>query len=215
MEQYYFRHDRDLESPVAEVYELDGKLVSKEICYKCKDSKRTGWLPHFGNSDNGRCWGCRTKGYVVKRVYTAKQMCSYIRAFEHKLEKKRAEFELDIELMALRRIASNQKSYVFKKKFLAEKKVSILNSVYVGNVGERNTFSLVLKFQKRFESFYGDKWLNKFVDQNGNDFVYFGNHMDLEKGEVARIKATIKEHKIYEGVKQTIIQRLKIEKGEE
>tara|TARA_R100000664_G_C2707984_1_gene105833 strand:- start:313 stop:852 length:540 start_codon:yes stop_codon:yes gene_type:complete len=172
-----------------------------------------GWLPHFGNIDKGRCWTCMTKGYLIKRVYTGKQINLIVRAKERRLEKKRAEFELNIELSALRRIAHNQKSYVFKKKFLAEKKVSILNSVYVGNIGERNTFSLVLKFQKRFESFYGDKWLNKFVDHNGNDFVYFGNYVDLEKGEVARIKATIKEHKIYEGVKQTIIQRLKIEKG--
>jgi len=44
---------------------------------------------------------------------------------------------------------------------------------------------------------------------------YFRHDRDLESpvGEVARVKATIKEHKIYEGVKQTIIQRLKIEKG--
>jgi len=45
MEQYYFRHDHNLESPVAKVYELNGKLVSKETCYKCMHSGVAGWLP--------------------------------------------------------------------------------------------------------------------------------------------------------------------------
>jgi hypothetical protein len=62
IQKYYFRNDLGLESPVKKVWDIDGKLVSKKICEKCKHSEITGWLPHFGNSDQGRCWGCMTSG---------------------------------------------------------------------------------------------------------------------------------------------------------
>ena len=51
--------------------------------------------------------------------------------------------------------------------------------------------------------------MNNLVDAQGNVFVYWGNKLG-NKGDVISLKATIKSHDVYKGVKQTIINRPKV-----
>ena len=95
----------------------------------------------------------------------------------------------------------------------ADKKVS----EYFGTVGEK--FNLILTVAKTVclgdspYNRYDVRWLVTFKDENGNDFSWFttGDWSTEDEGKKFAVKGTIKEHKEYKGIKQTIITRCKIE----
>lgn len=88
------------------------------------------------------------------------------------------------------------------------------DSEYVGKVKDRIDVELRLVMTRVFEGFYGPSKMYKFLDSDGNIFVWFTGSADLEEGETYRGKGTVKEHKEYNGQKQTIITRCKLEKVE-
>lgn len=87
-------------------------------------------------------------------------------------------------------------------------------SFHVGALGERLVLSGVIKsvieFQRTVRFSYYDSgagYVTK-LDVDGNDVVYFGHLGD--KGTAVKVKATIKDHTIRDGRKQTIIARPKV-----
>jgi len=92
-----------------------------------------------------------------------------------------------------------------KEKFAAE----AARSVHVGTVGERRDFELTIKFVVSFDTQFGTTHVNGCTDPDGNTIIYKGSNVLGEKGEVVRVKATIKDHAVREGVKQTLISRPK------
>lgn len=82
-------------------------------------------------------------------------------------------------------------------------------SQWIGSVGERRDFALVLEWAKSFDSQYGTLWINRMKDRDGNVVVYKGGSALGEPGAEVRIKATIKAHEERDGVKQTIVNRPK------
>ena len=86
-----------------------------------------------------------------------------------------------------------------------EQKINGISN-YVGEVGKR----LVLKLKPykvlKFDSVYGEVFINLCRDEAGNVIVYKGGKK-WEEGKLIQVKATIKEHKEREEIKQTIIQR--------
>ena len=60
------------------------------------------------------------------------------------------------------------------------------------------------------DSTFGTVFINICEDTDKNIIIYKGNAIGFpNKGETATIKATIKEHGVRNGVKQTVIQRPK------
>jgi len=89
------------------------------------------------------------------------------------------------------------------------------NSEYVGDVKDRlDLENLTLVFTKSFDGYYGVSHLHKFVDESGNIFVWFTGSVLLDEGEVYSGKGTVKEHKEYNGEKQTVLTRCKLELAE-
>ena len=90
----------------------------------------------------------------------------------------------------------------------------LTESLHFGALGERVVFSGVIKsvieFQRSVRFSYYDSGLGYVtkLDVDGNDLVYFG-HLG-EKGTTVKVKATIKDHTIRDGRKQTIIARPKV-----
>lgn len=82
-------------------------------------------------------------------------------------------------------------------------------SKHFGNVGDRIELEATIVFSKGFDNFYGVTYINSLVDNDGNHFVYRGNELG-NAGDVVTLKATIKEHSEYNGVKQTVFNRPKI-----
>ncbi len=79
---------------------------------------------------------------------------------------------------------------------------------YVGTVGERRLFTITVDRAIPVESIYGTKYIVLARDEAGNAIVYRGNSEAIPGvGETGTVKATVAEHKEYNGLKQTIISR--------
>lgn len=83
-------------------------------------------------------------------------------------------------------------------------------SNYVGDVGQKITIkvseSMLLS---QWESQFGTTWLYKFLDVDGNVYIWYASKsIDADCGDA--IRATVKCHKERDGVKQTIITRCQV-----
>ena len=85
------------------------------------------------------------------------------------------------------------------------------NSQHIGAVGDKVTLTITVERIIVLKSeFYGDNYITIASDEQGNAITYKGRSDIGGKGDTVTIKASIKEHTVYNGVKQTVIQRPKI-----
>lgn len=101
-------------------------------------------------------------------------------------------------------------------------KAGFKNGSYVGEPKKRMDFTLTLASDHEFDGYYGRMHVYEFADEQGNCIVWMtqnpiecydeerGDWAYAEVGDVVEMKATIKEHKEYRGVKQTLVNRPKI-----
>lgn len=83
---------------------------------------------------------------------------------------------------------------------------------YIGTIGKREDFSLVLAAVKVIDGYYGETYLYTFSDENGNTVIWFSSkNKKLERGTEYTIKGTVKEHKEYRGIPQTVLTRCKVQ----
>lgn len=79
---------------------------------------------------------------------------------------------------------------------------------FFGSIGDKIERKVRCVASFCFAGYYGDSYLNKLIDEEGNVFVWkTGRALN---GATAIIKGTIKEHNEYNGEKQTILTRCKI-----
>lgn len=85
-------------------------------------------------------------------------------------------------------------------------------SEYVGKVGDR--LDLHVTVTKCFvgDGSYGSYTVHTFEDANGNVYVWTTTSKSWNKGSVLHIRGTVKEHKTYKNVKQTILTRCMVVK---
>jgi hypothetical protein len=84
------------------------------------------------------------------------------------------------------------------------------NSQHIGAVGDKIILTITVEHIVVLKSeFYGDNYITIARDEQGNAITYKGKTHIGGKGETSTIKASIKEHTVYNGVKQTVIQRPK------
>jgi len=94
----------------------------------------------------------------------------------------------------------------------ADKKAAIdATRAFVGTVGEKITITLKVVHIVELDGSFGTIYINICEDADNNTIIYKGNAKGFpEKGETATITATVKEHGVRNGVKQTVIQRPKL-----
>lgn len=80
-------------------------------------------------------------------------------------------------------------------------------SGWVGVVGERGNLSFTVKRVMEIDGQYGISFLHICEDEAGNVIIYKGTKKLCEAGETVTVKATVKEHTIRDGVRQTKITR--------
>ena len=94
---------------------------------------------------------------------------------------------------------------------------------YVGEPKKRMDFTLTLASEHEFDGYYGLTRVYEFADEQGNCIVWFtsstvgcydesGCWVYAKVGDRIEMKATVKEHKEYKGIKQTLVNRPKINK---
>jgi len=95
----------------------------------------------------------------------------------------------------------------------ADKKAALdATRQHIGAVGDKVTLILTLKKVISLDSNFGIIGLFIFEDAEQNIVIYKGNSdsvWELAEGAAITLKATIKEHGVRNGVKQTVIQRPK------
>ena len=97
----------------------------------------------------------------------------------------------------------------------ADKKAALdANRQFIGEVGKKITVKVTVKAVIAIDSFYGTSYINIMEDDAQNVIIYKGTSNNLPaKGDTGTITATVKEHGVRDGVKQTIVQRPKIVEG--
>ena len=83
-------------------------------------------------------------------------------------------------------------------------------SGWIGTIGERIVFDLTIRMVIEMEGQWGTSYLHIMHDADGNVVVYKGTNKIGERGDAVSVKATIKEHDIRDGVRQTKISRPKV-----
>lgn len=84
------------------------------------------------------------------------------------------------------------------------------SSQYQGEVGERIDRQVVVANAIPIASNYGYSTLHTFKDANENIYVWLTASKILSIGNTYTIRGTVKEHKIYEGNKQTVLTRCSV-----
>ena len=96
------------------------------------------------------------------------------------------------------------------------RRTAAADSDYVGTVGERRPFDLRVNSIKELPSGWGVTVLHMMEDREGNRFKWWASDKRLdpnESGEYLSVKGTIKAHDEYNGVKETVINRVKLVVG--
>ena len=204
--------------------EIDTSKKSKKAygighCWKCHNGNGIFWKKTWNGVFPDTCWSCNGTGKGKVRLYTLKQVQGQIKRAEKNHILYLNKVALGNEINALKNIAYNysEKGVAQRAKRLAWKKDKILTknkSQFVGQVKDRGTFDLTLTFRKGFDTDFGVSFLNTLKDAQGNVFTYWGNSfLDDEVDSTITVKATIKDHREYQGTKQTVINRPKIIEG--
>lgn len=82
---------------------------------------------------------------------------------------------------------------------------------HLGTVGQKITVTLTVKHIVVMDGIYGTNYLHICEDADQNIVIYKGKSDSFPlKDETATVIATVKEHGVHDGVKQTVIQRPKV-----
>lgn len=86
------------------------------------------------------------------------------------------------------------------------------NSDFIGSVKERLRSVEVTLVKEIFIGYtnFGEKFLYSFTDKCGNVIAWFTSKQYIEEGSTVIIDATVKEHKVYNDIKQTVVTRAKV-----
>ena len=121
----------------------------------------------------------------------------------------KASFELNMVIPRYEGIVASGLNYFMRKNDLLEKK-EWKNSVYVGTVGDKITVKVKVLNIYWFETQFGSCGVHKFLDNNGNIFIWKTGHHGLVPDDEIVLKGTIKEHNEYKEKKQTVLTRCKV-----
>jgi hypothetical protein len=94
---------------------------------------------------------------------------------------------------------------------VAKEKAEKPVSEYVGTEGVRADFTVTVKKVIKFETDYGVTKFHIMEDENRNNLVWFSSNKELDAETTYTLKATVKEHKMYENEKQTVLTRCAVQ----
>lgn len=80
-------------------------------------------------------------------------------------------------------------------------------SQFRGTIGARLDLTLKCTYAKSQEGNFGSQTFHMFEDEDGNVFTWNTSAKTLEVGKIYKCRATIKDHKIFRGQKQTVLTR--------
>lgn len=84
-------------------------------------------------------------------------------------------------------------------------------SNWIGTVGEKLVLALTVKAVRFLDTGWGVKSLITYVSEEGNIVKWFATgHLKVTEGQTETLEMTVKEHREYNGIKETHVQRVKV-----
>ena len=167
--------------------------------------------PVLSPHDGGVCWKCMGRGKVVDVVK------EYTPEYAAKLEARRAAKQAKIDAERKQREAEIAEA---KAKRAAEEAAERERRAgrFVGEVGQKIKVQVTYSYHANFETQFGICTVYAMKDADGNTYIWktgSGSLMTkegeiMEEGDTFTIQGTVKEHKTYRDVNQTVLQRVKV-----
>ena len=208
--------------------EYEQKLADRRLAKAQKEAPKRNaeFFKKNGFDENGTAWVVAGKTFEIKndlKEAGAKFDPSIGWHFDHNVDAYKC-FEIRIEEIAEKTIRGDWEinpDIREIKKLCAEKSAKLfpteeaIKSEYIGNIGDKIEVKVLFKRQYEFVSnytYYGEtNYINTFEDSDGNVLVWkTSSYQDIDTGKTYTIKGTIKDHKEYRSVKQTVLTRCKI-----
>lgn len=100
-----------------------------------------------------------------------------------------------------------------RAEWASEKAALDAKRAHIGNVGDKVTMTLTVVHVVVLDGMYGTTYIHICEDADQNVVIYKGTSNAMPgKGHTVTVTATIKEHGVRDGIKQTVIQRPKAAK---
>jgi hypothetical protein len=80
-------------------------------------------------------------------------------------------------------------------------------SEFQGAIGDRVEIDLTIDKTVRLNGYYGPSTMHIMSDADGNVYVWTTASKSWAEGSVKRVRGTIKDHKEYKNIKQTVLTR--------
>jgi len=98
-----------------------------------------------------------------------------------------------------------------RAEWASEKAALDAKRAHIGTVGEKVTMTLTVVHVVVLEGIYGTNYIHIIEDADQNVVIYKGKSNAMPgKGHTVAVLATVKEHGVRDGVKQTVIQRPRV-----
>jgi hypothetical protein len=83
-------------------------------------------------------------------------------------------------------------------------------SEWQGQVGNMLTLTADVKSMEVIHNQYADAYLYIMTDEQGNIFKWYATQQKLEPGQRYNLRGKVKGHETYEGIKETLITRVRV-----
>ena len=194
------------------------KNGTKYFQVACSSCGGVGYISVYNHVDGGICYRCKGKGTVTHKEYTPEYRAKLDLRNAINREKRASENESK-RLSALNKwrrenpekvkIYEDNLKNALRNKLEREKKAK--NQEFVGEVGERSNFTVEKVVTHSFETQWGKTFIHVFKDKEENLLVWkTQSFLDCQIGDFITIKATVKDHQVYQEGKQTLITRVKV-----
>lgn len=92
--------------------------------------------------------------------------------------------------------------------YKAEQEKAKAESDWIGQIKKREVYEFTVVGMSTTQGYYGTTFIYRFIEGSGNRVTWFSSkNAELKTGETYKVKATVKKHDTYKGMKQTIVTR--------
>lgn len=114
-----------------------------------------------------------------------------------------------IDVKSIGFAASIVSSYQREMNTLKKKEKEATSSEFFGKIKKRDVFDLVVDKIIAYAGYIGLSYLHIMHDTDGNKAIWFASSKSkFEEGSKIKVKATVKNHQVRDGIKQTILTRV-------
>lgn len=148
----------------------------------------------------------KQKETVQAILTTLNELHSPQTAYEHNLINLR---DADFWMMKDTGLVASMLPFTQVKMNQKNEKKDLPVSNYVGILNQRRPFMVTLNKIMAFDTVWGMSYFHTGVDPQGNALVFYAQRQLAKEQETFEVVGTIKEHKEYKNIKQTVLNRVK------